>query len=86
MRIHDWLGHGRAHVGQLRMEIKHVNHKTFVHQTSEADPMKQRQVLCTSMDMNMCGHIMCRLAVVQFLNLILNLGFRDQVQDRKSVV
>ena len=48
MRICDWSGCGRAHVGLLRMETKHVNHKTPVHQISEAGPMQQRQVSCVS--------------------------------------
>ena len=30
------------------MEIRHVKHKTSVHQISKASPMKQRQVLCVS--------------------------------------
>ena len=43
-RIHDWSGCGKAHVGLLRMEIKHVNGKTPVHQISEGGPMKWRWV------------------------------------------
>ena len=34
------MGCGRAHIGLLRMEIKHVNHKTSVNQISKASPMK----------------------------------------------
>ena len=53
VRIRDWLGCGKAHIGLLRMEIKHVNHKTSVHQVSKAGPMKQREVSC----MNECKYM-----------------------------
>ena len=43
-RVCDWLDHGRAHIRILRIEIKHVNRKTCVHQISEIGLMKRVQV------------------------------------------
>ena len=76
MRIHDCLGHGRVHIGLLRMEIKHVNRKTSVYQISKASPMKWRWVSCASE--HECKHVwLCHMWSHQWGDVVVDQQCRE---------